>query len=90
MIPENEVKPISIKDIIKSLLIIILIVVVIITIFEYLADKETKRKILKYDYLLEVTQDSMYIFNNKDTIYIEKIDWDNPTPLQKAIEKNNL
>ena len=72
-------------------LLIVAIVTSIATIFVFYTHTTTTNNPIKYDYYLEITQDSLYFMNKQgDTIHKEAYDDVNPTLLQKALDKDNL
>lgn len=73
-------------------LLIVAIVTSIATIFVfYTHTTTTTNNPIKYDYYLEITQDSLYFMNKQgDTIHKEAYDDVNPTLLQKALDNDNL
>jgi hypothetical protein len=42
-----------------------------------------------YHYKLYITDTDLYYVDGKDTIYTEKVDWVNPSPLHQAIINDN-
>lgn len=72
-------------------LLIVAIVTSIATIFVFYTHTTTNNNPIKYDYYLEITQDSLYFMNKQgDTIHKEAYDDINPTPLQKSLDNDNL
>lgn len=87
---KEEIKPVTTKDIILSLLTIIILFVGAYISFECMKIK-TPYKTIKYDYYLETNQDSIYIITKQgDTIHSEKYNDVNPTLLQQSLDKDNL
>lgn len=87
---EEEIKPVTTKDIILSLLAIIVLFLGAYISLECMKI-EPAIKIIKYDYYLEMNQDSIYIITKQgDTIHTEKYNDVNPTPLQQSLNKDNL
>lgn len=69
-----------------------LILYTYILVLMYKDYTNTKRlPVIKHDYYLEITQDSLYFMNKQgDTIHKEAYDDVNPTLLQKALDNDNL
>lgn len=87
---KEEIKPVTTKDIILSLLTIIILFVGAYISFECMKIK-TPYKTIKYDYYLKTNQDCIYIIDKTgDTIHTEKYNDVNPTPLQQSLNKDNL
>lgn len=87
---EEEIKPVTTKDIILSLLAIVVLLTGAYISFECMKI-EPPVKTIKYDYYLEMNQDSIYIITKQgDTIHSEKYNDVNPTPLQQSLNKDNL
>ena len=86
---EEEIKPVT-TDIIFSLLALLALLTGAYISLECMKI-EPVIKTIKYDYYLEMNQDSIYIIDKTgDTIHSEKYNDVNPTPLQQSLNKDNL
>lgn len=73
------------------LIVIGLIGIIGILTFSYLLIYYISTPTIKHNYYIEINKDSLYYMNKEgDTIYIERYNDANPTPLQQAINKDNL
>lgn len=73
----------------KHLIIVMILIQLLLVLLIIMANYHLTNPIV-YGYDLEITSDSIYVTDEKDIIiYKEKVQWDNPSPLQQALINNN-